>query len=149
MGIVGSLAVSFVQRRIGLRVVLLGIPVLLVPAFILAGSFRAVPVLLVFALTSFLFAIVQPLLGAVVHGRIANTVRATFLSIQSLLATIFLTITEPGLGIVADRYGAHTAFTGMAVLLLVFCAPLVWQGRKLLAAGMFDLHQPPVVEGSG
>ena len=61
-----------------------------------------------------------------------DRMRATLLSIQSLLAMVFLIPTEPALGLVADRFGVHTAYLVMAGLLALFCFPLLWKGRAAL-----------------
>jgi cyanate permease len=130
MAIAGSLSVPLVQRLLGNRAILLGVPLLIVPSLILVSFFRAVPVLLLVAFASFLFSLAQPVLLAVIQRRVSNSVRATFLSIQSLLGTVFLILTEPALGILADLRGVQLTYLAMAALLIIFCFPLLWIGRR-------------------
>lgn len=129
-GIAGSLAVPKIQQRLSDRVILVSVPLLLAIFLALTGLVRAVPVLAIMALASFLFALAQPVLLAMVQARIANDTRATLLSMQSFIATIFLTLTEPALGIASDRYGVQSSFLVMSALLVVFFAPLLWAGRS-------------------
>lgn len=134
LGVLGGLAVGLAQRYVPRNLLLLGLPLLLVPLFALAGVVRAVPVVVLLAVQAFFIALVQPVLGALVHERISNAMRATFVSIQQLLAMVFLIITEPGLGLLADRFGPQSAFLGMAVLLVLFCVFLAAQSRWLFQA---------------
>jgi len=132
MSIAGSLAVSRVEKSLGAHTLLFGAPVLLVPLLIATGAIHAAPALAAAALASFLFSLTQPVLMAEIQGKVSNEMRATLLSIQSLLAMVFLIPTEPALGLVADRFGVHTAYLVMAGLLALFCFPLLWKGRAAL-----------------
>jgi MFS family permease len=133
-GIAGSLSVQRVEAIFGTRTLLAAVPILLIPCMLVIGLVRLVPVLSIVALASFLFTITQPVLLAVIQGKISDDARATLLSIQSLLATVFLIFTEPALGLVADRFGVHTTYLVMAALLAAFCLPLLWSGRRMLAS---------------
>ncbi len=134
MSITGALAVPAAQRKLGSRALLAGVPALLVACLLAIGLVRAVPILSVVALSSFLFTLTQPVLLAVVQGKIGDEARATLLSIQSLLATVFLILTEPALGVIADRAGVHAAYLGMAGLMVLFVVLLARKGKAWLAA---------------
>lgn len=134
MSIAGSLAVPRVQKAVGTQIVLFGAPVLLVPCLLLLGMVPVMPVLIVAAMSAFMFALTEPVLRAVIQGRVPDDARATVLSIQSLLATIFLTLTEPALGVLADRSGVHTAYLGMAGLVALLCVALLFWGRDWLSS---------------
>lgn len=124
MGIAGSLAVPRAQRMFGNAAILYGAPVLIVVCLIAAGLLPSIPILAVVILAALLFALAQPVLLAVVQDHAPNSVRATLLSIQSLLATVFLIVTEPGLGVISDRFGVAYSYLGMAVLIVLFLLPL-------------------------
>lgn len=132
MSIVGSLAVPRAQKLLGTRAILYGAPILLIPCLLLIGSFRILPVLIVVMAASFLFALTQPVLLAVIQGRVPNEARATLLSIQSLLFTVFLSLTEPPLGIISDAFGVYAAYLVMGVTVALFCVPLLSMGRRWL-----------------
>lgn len=125
MGIAGSLAVPHIQRAIGSTAILYGAPALITAFLIAAGLRPSIPILAVLILAAFLFALAQPVLLAVLQDHAPDAVRATLLSIQSLLATVFLMITEPGLGVLADRFSVPAAYLGMAALIVIFLLPLV------------------------
>jgi predicted MFS family arabinose efflux permease len=129
-GIAGALSVAGAQKWLGNRAILFGVPVLLVVCMLLLGLYPVVPILGVMILAGFLFALAQPVLLALIQSRVSNTARATLLSIQSLLATVFLILTEPALGILSDWRGVHFSYLAMAALLIMFCVPLVLMGRR-------------------
>jgi predicted MFS family arabinose efflux permease len=135
MGIAGSLSVSRAQDRLGLGSLVFGVPLLIIACLLLLGVLTVPGVIIAAALAAFLFAVTQPVLLAVVQRRVPDEARATLLSIQSLLSTVFLIVTEPALGLLSDHYGVHSAYLAMAALMLVFCVPLIWRGRKAL-----DVH---------
>ncbi|HEX8229081.1 MAG TPA: hypothetical protein VF826_07180 [Chloroflexia bacterium] len=95
---------------------------------------RVIPILIMAAMAAFLFALTQPVLLAVIQGRVPDDARATVLSIQSLFATIFLTVTEPALGLLADGYGVHRAYLAMSALVALLCGALLLRGRGWLAS---------------
>ncbi len=134
MSIAGSLAVPRAQKRIGTDRLLLGVPLLLVVCLLLLGVAPVVPILIMAAIAAFLFALTQPVLLAVIQGRVPDDARATVLSIQSLFATVFLTLTEPALGLLADGYGVHTAYLAMSVLVALLCGALLLKGRSWLSS---------------
>ena len=82
------------------------------------------------ALSAFLFALTEPVLLAAIQRRVPDHARATVLSIKSLFATIFLTLTEPALGLLSDNFGVHTAYLGMAALIALFSLTLLLKGRR-------------------
>lgn len=132
MSVAGALAVPLAQRVLGSRTLLFGVPLLLVPGLVLIGLAPGWPVLAIAALLSFLFSLTQPILLTVLQSRVSNQARATLLSIQSLLSTVFLTFTEPPLGISADRFGVASAYLWMAGLVAIFLIPLLLRGRRSL-----------------
>jgi hypothetical protein len=130
MSIAGSLAVPRAQKTLGTDRLLYAVPLLLIPCLFLLGLAPLPPVLLVAAISAFLFALTEPVLLAVIQRRVPDHARATVLSIKSLVATIFLTLTEPALGLLSDRFGVQTAYLGMAALLALFSLTLLLKGRR-------------------
>jgi MFS family permease len=149
MGIVGSLAVPAAQRAAGSGAVIFDAPVLLIPCLLLLGVFPTLPVIVMAAVAAFLFAVAQPVLLAVVQSRVTDYARATVLSIQSFLATVFLTATEPFLGVLSDRFGVHTSYLAMAVLVGLFCVLLLLRGRRWLSRRSPAAGTAQAVTGSG
>jgi predicted MFS family arabinose efflux permease len=133
MGIAGSLSVARIQDRMGQDRLLYGAPLLIIPCLLLLGALRLPAVIVLAALAAFLFAVAQPVMLAAVQRRAPDEARATLLSFQSMLASVFLIVTEPALGLLSDHYGVHTAYLVMAALMLVFCAALLWRGWRVLA----------------
>lgn len=134
MSIAGSLSVARVQDRLGHNALLFGAPLLIIPSLLLLGLLRLPPVIVSAALAAFLFAVAQPVLLAAVQRRAPDEARATLLSLQSVLASAVLILTEPALGLLSDHYGVHSAYLAMAVLMLAFCIPLLWRGRRVLTS---------------
>jgi predicted MFS family arabinose efflux permease len=128
----GSLSLAGVQKRLGSRAILVGVPVLLAPCLLALGLVHAVPVLASAMAASFLFSLTQPVLLAVIQRRISNEARATLLSLQSMLFTVFLILTEPPLGLLADEFGVESTYLVMAGMIVLFCFPLLWVGRRWL-----------------
>ena len=134
MGIAGSLSVARIQDRLGQDRLLYGAPLLIIPCLLLLGALRLPAVIVLAALAAFLFAVAQPVMLAAVQRRAPDEARATLLSFQSMLASVFLIVTEPALGLLSDHSGVHTAYLVMAALMLVFCAALLWRGRRVFAS---------------
>lgn len=143
-GVAGSLSVARLQEKLGSLRLLYAAALLVAPGLALVGAARLLHGpgaaggaglwLSSLCFTTFLFSMTQPLLLAVLQAQVANEVRATLLSIQSLLSTVFLIVTEPGLGVLADRFGFHSAYLGMAgltALVLFFVHCKVKPGREI------------------
>jgi predicted MFS family arabinose efflux permease len=134
MGIAGSLSMARIQDRLGQDRLLYGASLLIIPCLLLLGVLRLPAVIVLAALAAFFFAVAQPVLLAAVQRRAPDEARATLLSFQSMLASVFLIVTEPALGLLADHSGVHAAYLAMAALMLAFCAALLWRGRRVFAS---------------
>lgn len=130
MSIAGSLAVPRAQKTLGTDRLLYAVPLLLIPCLLLLGTAPFPPVLLVAAISAFLFALTEPVLLAAIQRRVPDHARATVLSIKSLFATVFLTLTEPALGLLSDNFGVHTAYLAMAAIIALFSLTLLLKGRR-------------------
>lgn len=146
MSIAGSLAVPKVERAIGTNTLLLGVPLLLVLCLLMLGTTPLMPLLLVAAIAAFLFALTEPVLLAAIQRRVPDGARATVLSIKSLFATVFLTTTEPLLGVLSDGFGVHTAYLGMAGLVALLCGALLLRGRSWLSSHSLKPDTAPLIQ---
>lgn len=98
------------------------------------------PVLLGFALVR---AVSQPLMREAVNNRVGSEIRASLLSVQSLLHRLAYMLLGPLVGYIVDRWGLRT---GLAVLALAFSTigALVLAGGK--ASRAFDDDPPSHAE---
>jgi MFS family permease len=69
-----------------------------------------------FAGMGFFTAATVPAIENMINRQTPGAVRATILSVDSLLFRLLTALLEPGVGLVADSYGLPTAFIGMAIL---------------------------------
>ena len=95
------------------------------------GGFNSLWGILLFALSGFAVSATRPLVETLILSRTPGAVRATILSVDSLIYRVMLAAIEPGIGIIGDRYGLPTAFlvmgSGFGVLILL----VMLQWRKV------------------
>ena len=127
---VGSTWADRIARRLGEERVLYIVPGIIVFSLILLAAFQVVGSLLWIAVISFVTAILRPIVLNRVQSQVSDNVRATILSMQSLIATLLLAISEPILGVIADRSGLPTAYVALAVGLGVLVLFLFWTSSQ-------------------
>src|SRR6185369_7180262 len=98
-----------IRSQFGERRILYSAPVLIVSSLILLAMFQRVPALLFIAAIGFVTAALRPLLLSRIQDEVPNDIRATMLSMQSLMFTILVAVSEPILGAVADQSGLPAA----------------------------------------
>ena len=130
--VAGSILANRAGKFFGAKKVLYGVPLLLMVCLIVIGSIQTMLILLVIALLSFLAVLIEPLVRDIIQNEVSDDIRATVLSMQSLLFTFFLAITEPILGFIADRFELSATYYSLAGLFAVFCVLLFWKGRGWL-----------------
>lgn len=84
--------------------------------------------LLFFPLLSFGYYLAQTLLEVVLHGQLENRYRASVLSAASFMGGVFIIVTRPGLGMLADAWSTPVAFLVWAVVgvaVAVACVALI------------------------
>jgi hypothetical protein len=96
---------------------------------ILLAAFQTFPALLFIAMIAFITAAIRPLLLDRVQTEVSDNVRATVLSMQSLMFTFLLAISEPILGFIADQSGLPTAYFGLAGSFSILILFLIRMGR--------------------
>jgi MFS-type transporter involved in bile tolerance (Atg22 family) len=90
------------------------------------------PALLSIAVISFVTAVLRPLVLNRIQNEVSDDVRATVLSMQSLMFTLLLAISEPILGVIADRSGLPAAYIMLAGSLGMLTLFLFWRSRQHL-----------------
>lgn len=111
-----------IEKKIGMHISLLLIPIVLALSFILEAKFVV--------LFSFLFVGIQalssgffsPVLEDYVNKRIPSHSRATILSVQNMLSKLVFAIVSPLVGHAADLYSLTTAFWFMGAVTLIVAA---------------------------
>ena len=132
----GSTLADRIAASLGEGRVLSIIPGIIVISLILLAAFQVLLSLLFVALISFATAVLRPLVLNRIQNQVSDTIRATILSMQSLMGTLLLTISEPILGFMADRFGLPAAYVTLAGGLSLLVLLLFWTSfRFLLQSG--------------
>ena len=121
---------QFSERRI-----LYFAPVLIVSSLMLLAAFQRVPALLFIAVIGFVTAALRPLVLNSIQNEVPNDIRATILSMQSLMFTILVASSEPILGSIADKSGLPNAYLVLAGGLSILILFLLWKGRRCFPPG--------------
>jgi MFS family permease len=119
-----------IEARFGERRLLYVAPVLIVSSLILLALLQILPALLLIAIIGFVTAILRPLLLTRIQNQVPDDVRATILSMQSLIFTFLLAISEPALGFIADRTGLPAAYLALTAGLSILILFLLLKGRR-------------------
>ncbi len=132
MNLLGMLGVTLAPkfaRRYGNRRVLLVIPPLLTMGLLSLAWLHHWPGLLLIGGVSLLAAMIRPLVMAIIHREVGDQVRATIISVQSLVYTFLLAIFSPLYGALADQNGVNTVFAVMGMVLMFSVIIMVMQQR--------------------
>lgn len=116
-GTCGSLLGHRVARRLPARVALWTLPVVFAACFAMIGAASWWPMgfaaMLAVALLHGAF---RPTLSALLNERLTSDVRATVLSLESLIFSLLIGALQPAIGFVADHAGLAGAFVALAIL---------------------------------
>ncbi len=82
------------------------------------------------AVIGFVTSVLRPLVLSRIQNEVPDDIRATVLSIQSLMFTFILTFGEPILGSIADHSGLPAAYIGLAGGLGIAVLLLFWTSRQ-------------------
>jgi MFS family permease len=123
----------------------------LAPAIILASlmglaAFQKLPVLIFIAVIGFFTSVIRPLLLNRIQNDVSDEVRATIISMISLMNTIIAAISQPSLGFVADQSGFPTAYVGFAGGLGILTLLLFWKGHDYLLRSELISSDPSKAE---
>lgn len=114
--VAGSAAAGQTLKRLGEWNLLLFTALLSFVGLLAIGGIQSWLGISIFAGSGFITAAAVPAIESVINRQTPGAVRATILSVDSLLFRLLTALIEPGLGVVADSYGLPTAFAGMAIL---------------------------------
>ncbi|MCC6454337.1 MAG: MFS transporter [Caldilineaceae bacterium] len=129
MNMAGSTASHQLKVRFGEASFLTAAPFLIVASLILLAAYQAMPALLFVAVIGFVTAALRPLVMSRIHNEVPDAIRATVFSLQALIFTILVAMTEPLLGFVADQSGLPAAYVGLAGTLALLSLLLFWKSR--------------------
>lgn len=117
-------------RRVGEAGLVYGVPVLVVISLALLAAFQIPASLLFVAAISLLTALQQPIVINHIQAQVTDTVRATLLSVQSLMATALAAIAQPALGLIADLNGLPATYLSLSCFLALASLVLWWRSRR-------------------
>ena len=132
MNMVGSTLSDRIKVRFGEKRIFYGTPVVIVISLILLALFQIIPALIFIGFISFVTAALRPLLMNHIQIELPDEIRATVLSFQSLMFTGLLAVSEPILGLVADKSGLPSAYLILAGSLGILSLFLLWKSRSHL-----------------
>ena len=107
-------------------------PLLIIASLILLAMLQKLPALLFIAVIGFITSVLRPGLLNRIQNEVSDDVRATIISMQSLMFTVAGAISQPTLGLVADQSGFPAAYFGFAGSLGVLMLFLFWKSRHHL-----------------
>lgn len=132
-GVLAGLAAGTVQKLVGKKVAVLAGVGMLWMGVVLVAVVPGVGALVFFPLFSFGYYLAHTLLEVLLHRQMDNRHRASVLSAASFVGGLFIIVTRPGLGILADVEGTPFAFLVWAVVgvgvLVGFVVMMRWVPR--------------------
>lgn len=128
--ILGSSTSHRVQTALGESKLLFAAPILIVGCLVALALFQSLPALTAAGLVGMFTNLARPLAMGRLQKEAEDSVRATLLSLQSLLFTLIVAVIEPTMGVFADRYGLPAAYVVLALTLTVLLTVLFSLGRR-------------------
>lgn len=151
-GIASALGAYRFVSRIGQPAALLALPVSLAIANFALAGFDSVIVYAAFLPMGIVAGMQNPIIATYVNRRIPSERRATILSVQSVVGSVLLAVSEPAGGLIADQFGLRAVFLAFGAFTttagsVVF---VLWL-RADSAAGVTDEDAPrePAAEPVG
>jgi len=114
----GSKASAAIEAKIGTRLTL-ALPLLIVPGFLLIGTFQNLYVLPLIFINAFCWGTSTPLLRDIMHKRTSSARRATVLSVSSMGARLVCVLLGVPFGKLTDLYSLGAAYDLLAGVLLL------------------------------
>ena len=137
--ILGSNWSQRISTYVGEKRVIYLSPLAIVASLILLAVLQVRPSLTLIAVIGFVTAVLRPLIMNLIHAEVSDDIRATALSMQSLISLLLMTVGELAVGYIADKAGLPTAYIVLAVGIGMMSLILFWNGRS---------HFPQVVEST-
>lgn len=127
---IGATTSHRIKTALGDAGVIVAAPFLIALSLGLLGFFQQLPALVFAATISFVTAALRPIVMSRIQGEITDNIRATVLSMQSLMFAFVIAFVEPLLGYLADLSGLPVAYYALAGGLVVLSALLLWRSRS-------------------
>lgn len=118
-----------IKARFGEGGLIYAAPALILASLIVLAAFQKLPVLVFIAVIGFFASVIRPILLTRIQNEVSDDVRATIISMNSLMFTVVGAVSQPTLGFVADRSGFSAAYLGLAGGLGILTACLLWKSR--------------------
>ena len=147
----GSTLSERIKIRLGENRVFGGVPLLIVISLIALAGLQIAPALVFIAVIGFATAVLHPILLNRIQNEVPDDIRATLLSVQSLMFTFLFAASEPVLGLVADKSGLPASYLILAGAIGLLSLFLLWKSRgHLITSGITvevasDVNAFPVV----
>ncbi|MBA3872138.1 MAG: MFS transporter [Anaerolineae bacterium] len=125
----GSTLSDRIRIRLGENRVFSGAPLIIVVSLVLLAALQIAPALVFIGLIGFVTAVVHPILLNRIQTEVPDDIRATLLSVQSLMFTGLFALSEPILGLLADKSGLPTAYLILAGSMGILSLFLLWKSR--------------------
>jgi MFS family permease len=124
--IAGASCSDWLGRRLGERRILYTTPVVIVTSLMLLAALQVFPALFFIIMISFVTAVQRPIVLSYIQIEVLDSIRATLLSMQSLMFTIVAAIAQPTLGFIADQAGLPATYVALAGSLGLLVLFLFW-----------------------
>jgi MFS family permease len=133
--VLGAMRSSRLTTRLGESRHLALAPIPIVLGLVAMGAVPNAFGLVFFALTYFTSSATRPLIETVIHRQTPGSVRATILSVDSLLLRLLLALVSPLAGVLGDAFSLPVAFILLGIGVGVLLAILLWRwgARRELA----------------
>jgi len=125
----GSNWSDWLKAFFGERRLITIVPTIVFVSLIVLAAFQKLPVLIFIAVIGFFTSVIRPILLNRIQNEVSDEVRATVISMNSLMNTVIAAISQPTLGFVADQSGFPAAYLGFAGGLGILLLFLFWKGR--------------------
>jgi MFS family permease len=137
--ILGSNWSQQISMSVGERRVIYLSPLVIITSLVLLAVLQILPSLTLIAVIGFVTAVLRPLVMNLIHAEVSDDIRATALSMQSLISLSLMTIGELALGYIADKAGLPIAYIVLAGSMGLMSLVLLWNSRS---------HFPQVTEST-
>lgn len=127
--ITGSTLSDRIRQRVGEGRIVYAAPAIIVASLVLLGILQTLPSLAFIPVMGFLTAVLRPMLMNRVQGEVSDDVRATVISMGSVMWTVASAISQPTMAYVADHAGFSMAYFGLAGVLSVLVVVLLGISR--------------------
>jgi MFS family permease len=121
-------------------------PAIILASLIVLAVFQKLPVLIFIAVIGFFTSVIRPILLNQIQNEVSDEVRATIISMNSLMNTVIAAISQPTLGFVADQSGFPAAYLGFAGGLGILLLLLFWKGHPYLLRSEIIRSDPSEAE---